>query len=354
MNYLKVLYFSLLVLLSLPSLAEQLVSHEASSEETQKALENNDRWHQRKTIQYKPINLQPVEDTAQFAYVLMTAYEGDESEVTNLRKTIASNLPPQVKLVILTDSWSAADTRKKYLKWVSADRLIIATDSNTSNGFWARDAFPIPVYSNNNRISLVAANYFRDFQSWQAIANSVKAKWNKVDFTFVGGNLIADEEGNCFAVDSSRLYSLKEEDLKLAYGCKQVHFFSYLRGIGDIDEVLKPLPQKQMLTSVPEYKNDLQALGYEVILLPPLEGTYRTYVNSLIVNNIVFMPIYNVPEDEEAKQIYKDLGYKVIPIKSANLSDYYNGSVHCQTMAYPDIELNELLKILGVKVYSPT
>ena len=45
-----------------------------------------------------------------------------------------------------------------------------------------------------------------------------------------------------FAVNSDRLFTVSENDLKTVYGCKSVHLISYVRGIGDVDEVLKPLP----------------------------------------------------------------------------------------------------------------
>lgn len=327
-------------------------SHVATPEQQQKAIELNQRWHQVKhhfAIQGSPYR--PVEDTANFAYVLMSAHEYG-TDVPRLRKTIAENLPENVKLILLADESTAEDVRNKYLKWIPKDRLIIVTGEYTSGGFWARDSFPVPVYDDEqNHSSLVGAQYFRYFDSWYAIAKSVNTKVAVKDFEFVGGNLLADENGVCFAVDSSRLSGLTEEDLQSAYGCKQVHLMQYLRGIGDVDEVLKPLPGKRMLTTVPEYKADLEAWGYEVIMLPSASGYYRTYANSLVVGDKVFMPTFAVPTDAEAQKVYENLGYKVIGIPSQYLSDYMQGSIHCQTMAYPKMDLDKLLKALHVKEF---
>lgn len=329
-----------------------LYRHVATPEQRQKAIELNKHWHQSQhhlAISASPFR--PVEDTANFAYVLMSAYESG-ADVPVLRKTIAENLPDNVKLVILANNGNEEAVRGKYLKWIPKDRLIIASDEYTGGGFWARDSFPIPVYDDEkNHASLVAAQYFRPFDSWYVIAKSVKANVQVKDFSFVGGNLLADEDGVCFAVDSSRLSGLTEEDLQSAYGCKQVHLMQYLRGIGDVDEVLKPLSGKRMLTTVPEYKADLEAWGYEVIMLPSASGYYRTYANSLIVGDKVFMPTFDVPADAEAQKVYENLGYKVFGIPSQNLSDYQLGSIHCQTMAYPQMDLDKLLKALHVKEY---
>lgn len=353
MSYFKSVLFLILALISISGSAkESVISHEANSVETENAIKRNELWHQNGESYAILRHFRPVEDTAEFSYLLMSFYENGLEEVAQLRKIIAENLPRNMKLVILTDDYLAESVRKKYLQWISEDRLIIATDLSTEDGFWARDSFPVPVYENKKKkVSLIAANYFREFTSWKPIAKSVNGTMEKMNFTFVGGNLLADEEGNCFTVDSDRLFSLNEKDLTRAYGCKKVYILTYLRGIGDVDEVLKPLPGKQMLTNVIEYKNDLQAWGYEVILLPSLQEQYRTYVNSLILGKIVFMPVYDVPEDIEAQRVYEELGYTVIPIKSIELSDEYRGSIHCQTMAYPSMKVSSLLKELNIKEY---
>lgn len=350
MTYIKTHLLTALMLISSATQASPpSLTHGASPSEQQAALHQNQQWHQRPALRPLTNPIRPVEDTARFSYVLMSSYEMI-GEVAKLRQTIARNLPEQVKLVILTDTQSAEKVRAKYEQWLPRDRLIIATDSYTRNGFWARDAFPVPVYNANNKISLVAADYFRYFDAWAAIAEAVHAPFEKMDFTFVGGNLLADEDGNCFTVDSPRLFNLTEEDLRYAYGCNAVHILPYLKGIGDVDEVIKPLPGKRMLTNMAAYKADLESWGYQVIMLPALEEEYRTYANTLIIDQTVFMPIYHVPEDAQATKVYEQLGYQVIPIQSITLSDDYNGSVHCQTMAYPAIDLQELMDMLGARI----
>ena len=119
-------------------------------------------------------------------------------------------------------------------------------------------------------------------------------------------------------------------------------------GIGDADEVLKPLSGHRMLTNAPEYKAQLESLGYKVILLPAVANSYRTYVNSLIIKDTVFMPTYGISADQEATAVYQSLGYKVYGIPSNDLSDNMHGSVHCQSMAYPAMSQQALLD--GVRI----
>jgi agmatine/peptidylarginine deiminase len=91
----------------------------------------------------------------------------------------------------------------------------------------------------------------------------------------------------------------------------------------------------------------LSALGYEVRVLPsPQGGRYRTYVNSLSIENKIFVPIFNEENDDEALAVYKSFGLDVIPLDTEELSDNGNGSIHCITMTYPQMELSELKNLL--------
>jgi len=324
-------------------------AHEPTFAQIQEAELANAEYHLHATFpQTRPFR--PVEDTAQFAYVLMSATENSD-EVTNLRRTIAQNLPSGVKLVILADASDADSVRAEYSKWISPDRLILATDVSTEDGFWARDSFPVPVYDNaSKKASLVAAHYYRDgFRSWDAIAASVHGPLAQKGFTFVGGNLLADADGTCFSVDSYRLFTVTAADLAQAYGCRQQHLMPHLHGIGDVDEVLKPLPGRRILTNTPEYKPALEKWGYQVVLLPTLAEEFRTYANALIVNKTAFMPTYGVTQDAQARRVYESLGYKVVGIPTIGLSDDMHGSIHCQTMAYPPMRLSDLLASLHVR-----
>ncbi len=323
--------------------------HRATEEEIQRAFQSNFEYHKRLANipdQRGRATVRPVEDTATFGYVLMSAQEPN-SEVTNLRRIIAQNLPAKTKLVILANTDDVDLIKKEYQPWISADRLIIATDNSTENGLWARDSFPVPVYTTNSKkVSLVNAKYYRDFSSGDAVAASVGAHNQKEEFTLVGGNLIADENGNCFSIDSYRLFGTTSADIIAAYGCKTHHIMPHVSGIGDVDEVLKPLPGKRILTNAAAYKKDLESWGYEVIMLPSISNSYRTYANSLIVGATVFMPSFGVKTDDQAKSVYEKLGYQVIKIQTNSLSDDMHGSIHCQTMAYPPMNQKLLLEAL--------
>ncbi len=83
--------------------------------------------------------------------------------------------------------------------------------------------------------------------------------------------------------------------------------------------------------------------------MPHLSG-YRTYANSVIVEDMVFMPSYGIQKDAEAKAVYERFGYKVFLVNSETISTAGNGSVHCATMAYPEINLDRLLRALNAEL----
>jgi agmatine/peptidylarginine deiminase len=341
---------ALCLFLSLNAKASDFIKnnrHEATRAELQKVKGDASQFITREYSNTTP-DWRPAEDYANFKYILISS-EAGFSEAANLRYTIAQNLPEGVKLVLLVTHSNAESVKQTYSKYISPDRIILAKDTNIAGGFWARDAFPYPVVNSRNQLSLVGARYYRPFNSSPALATSLNLNMSKNNFTFVGGNLIADENGTCFTINSERRFTTTENDLRNVYGCKDVKILRHVSGIGDVDEVLKPIGNNTILTNTAEYVNDLKAWGYTVVMLPDVPNSYRTYVNSLMVGKTVFMPIYGISKDAEAKKVYESLGYKVFGIASNTLSDQMHGSVHCQTMAYPAVDETVLLSALGLQ-----
>ncbi|MCC2680146.1 MAG: hypothetical protein K0R29_2722, partial [Pseudobdellovibrio sp.] len=284
----------------------------------------------------KAVDWRPAPEISDYKFVLLSS-EAGFSEAANLRYTIAKNLPEGVKLVLLVSNSNAERVKQVYSQYISPDRLILAKDTSIEGGFWARDSFPYPVVNGQGQLSLVGAKYYRTFRSSPAVAASLGLNMVRPNFTFVGGNLMADENGVCFTIDSYRKFTTTENDLLNVYGCKTVHVLKRYSGIGDVDEVVKTMGNNVILTNTPEYVNDFKSWGYTVVMMPAVPNSYRTYVNSLVVGKTVFMPTYGISTDAQAKKVYEDLGYTVVGIPSNTLSDDMHGSVHCQTMAYPAI-----------------
>lgn len=320
--------------------------HDATPEEIKKVLSEPVVYDSGSS--YNAVGWRPAPEISDYKFVLLSS-EAGFSEAANLRYTIAKNLPEGVKLVLLVSHSNAEKVKQVYSQYISPDRLILAKDSGIEGGFWARDSFPYPVIDEQGQLSLVGAKYYRTFRSSPAVAGSLGLNMSRNNFTFVGGNLMADENGVCFTIDSYRRFTTTENDLLNVYGCKSVHVLRRYSGIGDVDEVVKTLGNNLILTNTPEYVNDFKAWGYNVVMIPAVPNSYRTYVNSLVVGKTVFMPTYGISADAQAKKVYEDLGFTVVGIPSNSLSDDMHGSVHCQTMAYPAINEQQLLKSLGLQ-----
>jgi agmatine deiminase len=70
--------------------------------------------------------------------------------------------------------------------------------------------------------------------------------------------------------------------------------------------------------------------------MPFLEdGLYRTYTNSLAVNDVVLVPYYSDSMDglQEALKVFEEAypGRAIIPIEASPLIQL-NGSIHCTAM----------------------
>jgi hypothetical protein len=78
---------------------------------------------------------------------------------------------------------------------------------------------------------------------------------------------------------------------------------------------------------------------------------YYTYTNSLILNDQVFVPIYDISYDDIALSMYESLmpTYDIVPIDCSSIIAY-GGAIHCITMQYPDIDA---LPIKSVKANLP-
>jgi agmatine/peptidylarginine deiminase len=151
-----------------------------------------------------------------------------------------------------------------------------------------------------------------------------------------------------------------------------------------IDMWMKVLDYETILvSSYPEHLPDYPVIEQNVVYLrsllnafgkpytiiripapPKANGTWattqndemRTYTNSLIINNTVIVPSYNLPEyDNLAKQIYEQAmpGYKIVMVDSRNLTTL-GGAVHCITREVPAPKFARIIhrKVTGPQTYS--
>lgn len=160
---------------------------------------------------------------------------------------------------------------------------------------------------------------------------------------------MANRLGDCLIVDKSATQKIPDLIFHEKYGCRTLLRLPHVKGIGHADESVKFVNDRTVLTDTASYIPLLEERGFEVVQLPRPKNRYETYVNSLIIENNVYVPIFDQATDQEAIDIYKSFGFNVIPLNTETLSNRGQGSIHCITMTYPPGPYEELLKALGAR-----
>ena len=265
---------------------------------------------------------------------------------------MARNLPADATLVIFADSPSAAAKEQileNYESVIARNRIEVISLPQANLGFWARDGIPVPVIGLDNKLTVVDAVYVYGFEPDSEISRIFKAGLEKHQYYFEGGNFQANRLGDCMMVNNDRHINIPDEVFSGLYGCKTLVRLPYIDGIGHVDERARFINDKTIVTDTPAYKDILEAKGFTVRLLPKPAKYYETYVNSLILNDHVIMPVFGEATDAQALAVYEELGLKASGGQSSSLSNDGVGSVHCITMTYPKVPAADLMKALGAQ-----
>lgn len=229
------------------------------------------------------------------------------------------------------------------------------------NSIWIRDYAPVWLQNKaNGSFALVnfpyGANYFgkheQDDQFSSFLSQLLQIPLvldfprKQPQFYFDGGNLIVDEDHNCFT-------SLKEDDfpaemrasLLQQLNCKEVVFLKPIPQelTGHVDTFLKILPGKKALLarySTSPFKEAMEAnkelllgRGFQIVEIDHIDKKDHTnwsYLNSVIVGENAFVPQYGFDSDKAAVAVFKNLGFRVHPVQAEQIMRE-RGSLHCIT-----------------------
>ncbi len=130
------------------------------------------------------------------------------------------------------------------------------------------------------------------------------------------------------------------------------------------------VPDYDLIESQVEFLSQLNTYfeePFEIIRIPAppnADGEFpdeqndemRTYTNSLIMNDVVVVPSYGLPEyDSIAKTVYERAmpGYTIEMVDSRDLTPLY-GAIHCITKEVPQPEMLRIIhkKVTGMQPYS--
>ncbi len=246
------------------------------------------------------------------------------------------------------------------------------------NSVWVRDYGPFGISASQNKIGIVDTTYrhYKYRRNDDAMPSNLgKAMGINVygtDLILDGGNVMVDSAGNLFmtrrtyAWNSSMSMDQVDAALKQYLRVKNVYTFEYAGypgepsdGTGHIDMFMKLLNDHTVLVSVADtepfksnaekamdfFKNRKAPDGqpYKIVTVKgwSASGTWYTYTNSLIVNNVAIIPSYNgYAQEEAAARAAYEAGMRnvtVIPVRSDS-SIRSGGSIHCVTQLIPKME----------------
>jgi agmatine/peptidylarginine deiminase len=278
-----------------------------------------------------------------------------------MKAIVAKELPANTDLIVYTQSNSKSYHKQllnQYGQYIDANRVhILQVPSSGANDFWSRDNLPLPIWK-NGKLALADARYYYNFEPDAFFAQIFGAEILKHNYFYEGGNFMANGRGDCLVVNRKKAYpggvsdtaAIPDDVFTNIYGCKTLTRFKHLKGIGHADEVIKFVTDDTVVTDTPEYKTILEKAGFTVHMLPEADLNYETYVNSLIVNGTIYVPVFGEKGDQVALDVYKQLGFNVVSVPSRELATQGQGGIHCITMNYPPVPLQMIAESLKAQV----
>lgn len=136
-----------------------------------------------------------------------------------------------------------------------------------------------------------------------------------------------------------------------------------------VSEYPSHLPDYPVIEGIVETLSNLVnsfGTNYKIVRIPAppkANGTYattlydemRTYTNAVTVNDVVVVPSYNLPMDQEAKEIYEENmpGYTIKMVDAQVLTPIY-GAIHCITREVPQEDMLRIkhAKVTGLQIYN--
>ena len=231
-----------------------------------------------------------------------------------------------------------------------------------SDSYWTRDYGPWFVYNVDNELEVVDFTYNRDRPNDNALpaafATNEGLTYNYMDIVHTGGNYMTDGQGISISTTlvETENPSMTVEDIQAVVadnlGIQTYHLYEDVLGdyIEHIDCWAKYLsPDTIMIIEVPStsgiyadveaavtyFSNQISCYGTQYTIERIYTPGGEPYINSLILNDKVFVPIDGTEWDDDAIQSYEDAmpGYEVIGFSG---SWETTDALHCRAKGIPD------------------
>ncbi len=265
---------------------------------------------------------------------------------------------------------------------IVANKDISIMKSNLDDS-WMRDIAPI-FYLDNKTLKSVSFNFngygkYPDFEKDNKISDFISSQFeipcSKIDITLEGGAIAYDDIGNLFTTESVLLNPNRKNKSREVIEKQLIDLFNLKKIIwipdgleeddtdGHIDNIFCPIGNKKYLiakTNLMNTKNsktldhsrailknelEKQDPSNEIIDVPLPSEIYinnkrivASYINFYFSKNSIFIPKFNVKEDNEVYDIFKSIfnGKKIKMIETSHIN-YGGGNIHCVTMNVPKV-----------------
>lgn len=233
-----------------------------------------------------------------------------------------------------------------------------------TNSIWTRDYGPWFIFNGDNEMAIVDHIYNRPRPLDDQIPWIIGGEWGMdvygMDVIHTGGNHMSDGLGVSMSTrlvydENPSLTASEVDSIMLAFVGNDYTVLDYIEysGIHHLDCWAKFLnPSTILVKDVPpgDYSHDLldaraeylsQQISswgkpYTIIRIYCPSGT--AYTNSIILNDKVFVPIFNDPYDDYTLSVYQEAmpGYEILGFTG---SWYDDDAIHCRAMGVPDREM---------------
>ena len=277
----------------------------------------------------------------------------------NIKKSIV-HYASKVSNIILIDEYSNSvkkteeNFNQNYKNIISQEnqvKYVANKKSGNETSFWNRDnsILPVLIEDKDGRTSYfgIKPKYYHKFNGFYKLNKILGIETELMGVYFEGGNFTVDAEANCLMINNQMTSAISDLVFKTFLGCKRIiRLEDYKIGIGHVDEQVKFLSNDHIITDNELYAETLRSyFPYKKITLFPKaignysnsKNKYATYINSIIVNGLLFTPVYGTKNDEKAIKLYEDAGLRVFPF-IANSLLFGEGSLHCFSMNYPSTD----------------
>lgn len=268
-------------------------------------------------------------------------------------------------IIVYVSSDAQATTLRNRLAKTNANLDVVHFVNYAADTIWMRDFGPLLARTSSGGYRIIDLRYY--YGRWSddvfptLLANSWGVNISRPPLEGEGGNFQSDGQGNCIATKQllnqnySRGYN--EDDIKDVlkdyFGCKSTVLLPtlYGEGTGHVDMYATITAPKEVIVGEYSLSDDaqnasvvdsaatmLKNAGYKVRRIPMpsnYDGAFRSYTNSLVVEDQVLVPTYtdDTRYEKDALAVFQDAypNHQIVKVDSTDVIQMA-GAVHCVTM----------------------